>query len=55
MEPTEMYKLLNNIPLEAETIPKENNLVPLIIISLSVVAIAYLLYQNYTLTEKKKV
>ncbi len=55
MEPTEMYKLLNNIPLEGETIPKGNNLVPLIIISLSVVAIGYILYQNYTLTEKKKV
>ena len=50
-----MYKLLNNIPLEGETIPKGNNLVPLVIISLSVVAIGYLFYQNYTLTEKKKV
>ncbi len=55
MEPTEMYKLLNNIPLEGEAIPKGNNLVPLIIISLSVVAIGYLLYQNYTLSENKKV
>jgi hypothetical protein len=55
MEPTEMYKLLNNIPLEGETFPKRNNLVPLIIISLSVITIGYLLYQNYKLTEKKKV
>ena len=55
MEPTEMYKLLNNIPLEGETIPKGNNLVPLIVISLSVIAIGYILYQNYTLAEKKKV
>jgi hypothetical protein len=55
MEPTEMYKLLNKIPSEGETIPKGNNLFPLIIISLSVVAIGYLLYQNYKLTEEKKV
>ncbi len=55
MEPTEMYKLLNNIPKEGETIPKGNNLVPLIVISLSVLAIGYLLYQNYTLSEEKKV
>jgi len=50
-----MFKLLNNIPLEGEMITKKNNLVPLIIISLSVLAIGYILYQNYTLTEKKKV
>ena len=55
MEPTEMYKLLNNIPLEGETIVKKNNLVPLIIITLTVVTIGYLYYQNYKLSEKKKV
>ena len=55
MEPTEMYKLLNNIPLEGETIPKKNNLATIVVITLSAVTIGYLLYQNYKLTEKKKV
>ena len=55
MEPTEMYKLLNNVPLDGEMIPKKNNLVPIVIITLTAVTIGYLLYQNYKLTEKKKV
>ena len=55
MEPTEMYKLLNNIPLEGEAIPKGNNLVPIFIITLTALTIGYLLYQNYTLSENKKV
>ncbi len=55
MEPTEMYKLLNNIPLEGETIPKKNNFATFFFITLSAVTIGYLLYQNYKLTEKKKV
>lgn len=55
MEPTEMYKLLNNIPLEGETIPKKNNFTTFFFITLSAVTIGYLLYQNYKLTEKKKV
>jgi hypothetical protein len=55
MEPTEMFKLLNNIPLEGETITKKNNLAPIIIITLSAITIGYFLYQNYKLTEYKKV
>lgn len=55
MEPTEMYKLLNNIPLEGEMIPKKNNLAPIVIITLTALTIGYLLYQNYKLSEKKKV
>jgi hypothetical protein len=48
-----MFKLLNNIPKEGETIPKGNNLVPIVIITLTAVTIGHLLYQNYKLTEKK--
>ena len=54
MEPTEMFKLLNNIPTEGETIPKGNNLVPIVIITLNAVTIGYFLYQNYKLSEEKK-
>jgi hypothetical protein len=53
MEPTEMIKLLNNIP-EEETITKGNNLVPIVIITLTAFTAGYLFYQNYKLRKEKE-
>ncbi len=52
MEPMEMYKLLNNTPLENRIVKKSDALTE-ILIGLSVLAIGFILYKNYKLYDSK--
>jgi hypothetical protein len=55
MEPNEMFKFLNNVPVEVVIVKENKSILPVVLIGLSLVVTGYLLYKKVNeLNELKK-
>ena len=51
MEPSEMYKLLNNIPVESENSTKKSTILPWIVLGLTLSVVGFYLYKTQQIKE----